>query len=162
MCRLTSLLTLLVCVLSWPHPGNANWDNCDDSKKCTCNATKKEVNCQSLGLKAVPSGIPADTKDPDGVTCSSGDSVNKVTNKTLDFKCAVVENNTFSEGDSEEESGESPDAPWPLPTKFWTLNEFSCDVAAFSSISLCAAHLLLGVMVLSLISSLVKMLPPLP
>uniref|UniRef100_S4R767 LRRNT domain-containing protein n=1 Tax=Petromyzon marinus TaxID=7757 RepID=S4R767_PETMA len=36
---------------------------CETVTGCTCNEGKKEVNCQYKGLKAVPSEIPADTKN---------------------------------------------------------------------------------------------------
>ncbi|CAN0308719.1 unnamed protein product [Lampetra fluviatilis] len=56
------ILSLLLIVLASSRPASASWNTCGDATRCTCNETKKEVNCQYKDLKAVPSGIPADTE----------------------------------------------------------------------------------------------------
>nr|AIO11820.1 variable lymphocyte receptor type A [Petromyzon marinus] len=314
-------LILLVIVLASSRPGSASWKTCETVTGCTCNEGKKEVNCQSKGLQAVPSGIPADTEklelsstglttlsdtafrgltkltwlnlqynqlqtlpegvfahltelgnlglsgnqlkslppnvfdrltkltmlqlndnqlksipagvfdklanlgqldlqvnqlqsvphgafdrlgklqtitlfnnqwdcsvceilylsqwirgnsakvkdssgqieDPDGVTCSDGKVVRTVTNETLKYECPFVESKNFTDGPSSASENKKQSSPLAVsaPTEFWSLLKLSCDVAAFGSLSLCAAHLLLAVTVISLISSLVKMLPSL-
>nr|AIO11822.1 variable lymphocyte receptor type A [Petromyzon marinus] len=316
-------LILLVIVLASSRPGSASWKTCETVTGCTCNEGKKEVNCQSKGLQAIPPGIPADTKsldlkynaftqlpfnafqgltkltflnlddnqlqalsadvfnlltelktlglnrnalttlppgvfdrlskltwlnlggnqlqsvphgafdrltnlqtldlrnnelqsvphgafdrlgklqtitlysnqfdcsrceilylsqwirdnsdkvksgnvnnyyeDPDGVTCSDGKVVRTVTNETLKYECPFVESKNFTDGPSSASENKKQSSPLAVsaPTEFWSLLKLSCDVAAFGSLSLCAAHLLLAVTVISLISSLVKMLPSL-
>nr|AIO11825.1 variable lymphocyte receptor type A [Petromyzon marinus] len=292
-------LILLVIVLASSRPGSASWKTCETVTGCTCNEGKKEVDCQSKGLQAVPPGIPADTKSldlkynaftqlssnafqgltkltwlaleynqlqtlpegvfahltelgnlglnddqlkslpprvfdsltkltilylhsnqlqsvphgafdrltnlqtiiltanpwncstcsilylsdwirensnkvkqgtgqnifeaPDGVTCSDGKVVRTVTNETLKYECPFVESKNFTDGPSSASENKKQSSPLAVsaPTEFWSLLKLSCDVAAFGSLSLCAAHLLLAVTVISLISSLVKMLPSL-
>nr|AIO11800.1 variable lymphocyte receptor type A [Petromyzon marinus] len=316
-------LILLVIVLASSRPGSASWKTCETVTGCTCNEGKKEVNCQSKGLQAIPPGIPADTKsldlkynvftqlssnafqgltkltwlnlednqlqaltadifhpltelrtlsfarnqvsalplgvfdhltqldklylggnqltslppgvfdsltkltyltlsqnqlqsvphgafdrlgklqtitlrtnpwdcsnctilylsdwigqnankvkrytgteyveEPDGVTCSDGKVVRTVTNETLKYECPFVESKNFTDGPSSASENKKQSSPLAVsaPTEFWSLLKLSCDVAAFGSLSLCAAHLLLAVTVISLISSLVKMLPSL-
>nr|AIO11783.1 variable lymphocyte receptor type A [Petromyzon marinus] len=317
-------LILILLVLASSRPGSASWKTCETVTGCTCNEGKKEVNCQSKGLQAVPPGIPADTKsldlkynaftqlssnafqgltkltflnleynqlqtlsagvfddltelgtlglaqnqltslppgvfdsltkltylglsqnqlqsipkgafdkltnlqtldleqnqlqsvphgafdslgkletitldtnnwdcsnctilylsdwigqnankvkmdlgsgnfqtDPDGVTCSDGKVVRTVTNETLKYECPFVESKNFTDGPSSASENKKQSSPLAVsaPTEFWSLLKLSCDVAAFGSLSLCAAHLLLAVTVISLISSLVKMLPSL-
>nr|AIO11789.1 variable lymphocyte receptor type A [Petromyzon marinus]AIO11791.1 variable lymphocyte receptor type A [Petromyzon marinus] len=316
-------LILLVIVLASSRPGSASWKTCETVTGCTCNEGKKEVNCQSKGLQAVPPGIPAETRtlvlesnalksisptafnhlrdlqrleldsnqleslpaglfdqlaelkqlylqynqlkslpsgvfdrltklkelwlntnqlqsieaglfdkltnlqtlyleqnqlqsvphgafdrlgklqtivlranpwncstcsilylsgwirnnadkvkngnandlyvDPDGVTCSDGKVVRTVTNETLKYECPFVESKNFTDGPSSASENKKQSSPLAVsaPTEFWSLLKLSCDVAAFGSLSLCAAHLLLAVTVISLISSLVKMLPSL-
>lgn len=56
------IFILLLIVLASSRPASASWETCEKETDCTCNATKKEVNCQYKELKAVPSGIPADTE----------------------------------------------------------------------------------------------------
>nr|UFT26896.1 variable lymphocyte receptor A [Mordacia mordax] len=168
MRRLTSslpslFLFLLVVALVTPRPGSASWKTCRETG-CACNETKREVNCQSKSFESVPSGIPADTEDPDGVTCSSGESVNKITNDTLGGKCPLVENKAGNNGDEDGADLESNN--WSAlnvsePAEVWSLPEISCGVEFFGPLSLCVAHLLLAVTVISLISSLVKILPSL-
>nr|AIO11781.1 variable lymphocyte receptor type A [Petromyzon marinus] len=101
--------------------------------------------------------------DPDGVTCSDGKVVRTVTNETLKYECPFVESKNFTDGPSSASENKKQSSPLAVsaPTEFWSLLKLSCDVAAFGSLSLCAAHLLLAVTVISLISSLVKMLPSL-
>nr|AIO11806.1 variable lymphocyte receptor type A [Petromyzon marinus] len=103
------------------------------------------------------------TVDPDGVTCSDGKVVRTVTNETLKYECPFVESKNFTDGPSSASENKKQSSPLAVsaPTEFWSLLKLSCDVAAFGSLSLCAAHLLLAVTVISLISSLVKMLPSL-
>nr|AIO11815.1 variable lymphocyte receptor type A [Petromyzon marinus] len=100
---------------------------------------------------------------PDGVTCSDGEVVRTVTNETLKYECPFVESKNFTDGPSSASENKKQSSPLAVsaPTEFWSLLKLSCDVAAFGSLSLCAAHLLLAVTVISLISSLVKMLPSL-
>nr|AIO11790.1 variable lymphocyte receptor type A [Petromyzon marinus] len=100
---------------------------------------------------------------PDGVTCSDGKVVRTVTNETLKYECPFVESKNFTDGPSSASENKKQSSPLAVsaPTEFWSLLKLSCDVAAFGSLSLCAAHLLLAVTVISLISSLVKMLPSL-
>nr|AIO11817.1 variable lymphocyte receptor type A [Petromyzon marinus] len=102
-------------------------------------------------------------EDPDGVTCSDGKVVRTVTNETLKYECPFVESKNFTDGPSSASENKKQSSPLAVsaPTEFWSLLKLSCDVAAFGSLSLCAAHLLLAVTVISLISSLVKMLPSL-
>nr|AIO11780.1 variable lymphocyte receptor type A [Petromyzon marinus] len=101
--------------------------------------------------------------EPDGVTCSDGKVVRTVTNETLKYECPFVESKNFTDGPSSASENKKQSSPLAVsaPTEFWSLLKLSCDVAAFGSLSLCAAHLLLAVTVISLISSLVKMLPSL-
>nr|AIO11813.1 variable lymphocyte receptor type A [Petromyzon marinus] len=101
--------------------------------------------------------------DPDGVTCSDGKVVRTVTNETLKYECPFVESKNFTDGPSSASENKKQSSPLAVsaPTEFWSLLKLSCDVAAFGSLSLCAAHLLLAVTVISLISSLVKMSPSL-
>ncbi|CAN0354560.1 unnamed protein product [Lampetra planeri] len=82
-----------------------------------------------------------------------------VTNETLKYECPFVESKNFTDDQSSESENKSYLAAVSAPTEFWSLLKLSCDVATFGSLSLCAAHLLLAVTVISLISSLVKMLP---
>nr|AIO11787.1 variable lymphocyte receptor type A [Petromyzon marinus] len=314
-------LILILLVLASSRPGSASWKTCETVTGCTCNEGKKEVDCQSKGLQAVPSGIPAETRTlvlesnalksisptafnhlrdlqrleldsnqleslpagvfdqlvnlkelyllrnqlkslpprvfdsltkltelqlninqlqsipegifktltnlqtlylesnqlqsvphgafdplkklativlynnpwdcsnctilylsewirdygptvksadgkhsaPDGVTCSDGKVVRTVTNETLKYECPFVESKNFTDGPSSASENKKQSSPLAVsaPTEFWSLLKLSCDVAAFGSLSLCAAHLLLAVTVISLISSLVKMLPSL-
>nr|AIO11827.1 variable lymphocyte receptor type A [Petromyzon marinus] len=102
-------------------------------------------------------------EDPDGVTCSDGKVVRTVTNETLKYECPFVESKNFTDGPSSASENKKQSSPLAVsaPTEFWSLLKLPCDVAAFGSLSLCAAHLLLAVTVISLISSLVKMLPSL-
>nr|AIO11824.1 variable lymphocyte receptor type A [Petromyzon marinus] len=102
-------------------------------------------------------------EEPDGVTCSDGKVVRTVTNETLKYECPFVESKNFTDGPSSASENKKQSSPLAVsaPTEFWSLLKLSCDVAAFGSLSLCAAHLLLAVTVISLISSLVKMLPSL-
>nr|AIO11818.1 variable lymphocyte receptor type A [Petromyzon marinus] len=100
---------------------------------------------------------------PEMVTCSDGKVVRTVTNETLKYECPFVESKNFTDGPSSASENKKQSSPLAVsaPTEFWSLLKSSCDVAAFGSLSLCAAHLLLAVTVISLISSLVKMLPSL-
>nr|AIO11794.1 variable lymphocyte receptor type A [Petromyzon marinus] len=102
-------------------------------------------------------------EEPDGVTCSDGKVVRTVTNETLKYECPFVESKNSTDGPSSASENKKQSSPLAVsaPTEFWSLLKLSCDVAAFGSLSLCAAHLLLAVTVISLISSLVKMLPSL-
>nr|AIO11799.1 variable lymphocyte receptor type A [Petromyzon marinus] len=111
----------------------------------------------------VKSDARSNIADPDGVTCSDGKVVRTVTNETLKYECPFVESKNFTDGPSSASENKKQSSPLAVsaPTEFWSLLKLSCDVAAFGSLSLCAAHLLLAVTVISLISSLVKMLPSL-
>nr|AIO11803.1 variable lymphocyte receptor type A [Petromyzon marinus] len=128
-------------------------------------------NCNILYLSSwirenqgkVKSDARSNIADPDGVTCSDGKVVRTVTNETLKYECPFVESKNFTDGPSSASENKKQSSPLAVsaPTEFWSLLKLSCDVAAFGSLSLCAAHLLLAVTVISLISSLVKMLPSL-
>nr|AIO11826.1 variable lymphocyte receptor type A [Petromyzon marinus] len=111
----------------------------------------------------VKTNVQSTIADPDGVTCSDGKVVRTVTNETLKYECPFVESKNFTDGPSSASENKKQSSPLAVsaPTEFWSLLKLSCDVAAFGSLSLCAAHLLLAVTVISLISSLVKMLPSL-
>nr|AIO11814.1 variable lymphocyte receptor type A [Petromyzon marinus] len=111
----------------------------------------------------VKTNVQSTIAEPDGVTCSDGKVVRTVTNETLKYECPFVESKNFTDGPSSASENKKQSSPLAVsaPTEFWSLLKLSCDVAAFGSLSLCAAHLLLAVTVISLISSLVKMLPSL-
>nr|AIO11802.1 variable lymphocyte receptor type A [Petromyzon marinus] len=143
------------------------------SKLETITLTSNAWNCSSCGILYLSEWIGAhgptvkstDGKltAPDGVTCSDGKVVRTVTNETLKYECPFVESKNFTDGPSSASENKKQSSPLAVsaPTEFWSLLKLSCDVAAFGSLSLCAAHLLLAVTVISLISSLVKMLPSL-
>nr|AIO11788.1 variable lymphocyte receptor type A [Petromyzon marinus] len=111
----------------------------------------------------VKTSVQSTIAEPGGVTCSDGKVVRTVTNETLKYECPFVESKNFTDGPSSASENKKQSSPLAVsaPTEFWSLLKLSCDVAAFGSLSLCAAHLLLAVTVISLISSLVKMLPSL-
>nr|AIO11793.1 variable lymphocyte receptor type A [Petromyzon marinus] len=140
----------------------------------TITLTSNAWNCSSCNIlyssswirengRVVKTDVRANVPDPDGVTCSDGKVVRTVTNETLKYECPFVESKNFTDGPSSASENKKQSSPLAVsaPTEFWSLLKLSCDVAAFGSLSLCAAHLLLAVTVISLISSLVKMLPSL-
>nr|AIO11784.1 variable lymphocyte receptor type A [Petromyzon marinus] len=140
----------------------------------TITLTSNAWNCSSCNILylsswiqqnayKVKTNVQSTIAEPDGVTCSDGKVVRTVTNETLKYECPFVESKNFTDGPSSASENKKQSSPLAVsaPTEFWSLLKLSCDVAAFGSLSLCAAHLLLAVTVISLISSLVKMLPSL-
>nr|ABO27114.1 variable lymphocyte receptor A [Petromyzon marinus] len=134
-----------------------NWD----CSNCTILYLSDWIGQNANKVKRLAGGEYVE--EPDSVTCSDGKVVRTVTNETLKYECPFVESKNFTDGPSSASENKKQSSPLAVsaPTEFWSLLKLSCDVAAFGSLSLCAAHLLLAVTVISLISSLVKMLPSL-